>query len=48
MSVLVDTSVWSLALRRATPQTEGTAAELATLIREGRAVMIASGFRSAT
>ena len=39
MTVLVDTSVWSLALRRkAANQPE--AAELAELIREGRAALI--------
>ena len=40
MNVLVDTSVWSLALRR--PTTEGSAAtaELVELIREGRVAII--------
>jgi predicted nucleic acid-binding protein len=40
MNVVVDTSVWSLALRRrrATPTPE--ALELAELVREGRAVVI--------
>ena len=39
MSVLIDTSVWSLALRRAAPQT-GEVAELAKLVRGGRAMII--------
>lgn len=41
MNVLVDTSVWSAALRRSTrsPASE-TAAELAELIRDGRAQII--------
>ncbi len=40
MNVLVDTSVWSLALRR--PKTHGSSetAELVELIREGRVAMI--------
>jgi predicted nucleic acid-binding protein len=36
MNVLVDTSVWSLALRRATAQDSAVVAELRELIREGR------------
>lgn len=40
MNVLVDTSVWSLALRRARPQVGGQVAQLAKLIEEGRAVMV--------
>lgn len=40
MNVLVDTSVWSLALRRSRPQADGLARELADLIQEGRAVII--------
>ncbi len=40
MNVLVDTSVWSLALRRA-KRVDGTASgELAELMREGRVVML--------
>ncbi len=40
MNVLVDTSVWSLALRRA-KRVDGTASgELAELVREGRVVML--------
>lgn len=40
MNVVVDTSVWSLALRRA-KRVDGTASgELAELIREGRVVML--------
>jgi predicted nucleic acid-binding protein len=37
--VIVDTAVWSLALRRATPVVSATA-ELSELIREGRVVML--------
>lgn len=41
MNVVVDTSVWSLALRRHGAATRaGEALELAELIREGRAVML--------
>ncbi|MGH7814859.1 MAG: type II toxin-antitoxin system VapC family toxin [Candidatus Binataceae bacterium] len=40
MDVLVDTSVWSLAFRRARSISEPVAIELGHLIREGRAFMI--------
>lgn len=40
MNVLVDTSVWSLALRRSSQTIHPYAEELAELIREGRVVMI--------
>ena len=40
MNVLVDTPVWSLALRRRHPPADSRARELAELIGEGRAVMI--------
>lgn len=40
MNVLVDTSVWSLALRRPAAHRSGEAAELVELIREGRVAMI--------
>ncbi|HVZ36064.1 MAG TPA: PIN domain-containing protein [Polyangiaceae bacterium] len=40
MNVLVDTSVWSLALRRARRIDDAVPRELAELIREGRVVMI--------
>ncbi|HWN44636.1 MAG TPA: PIN domain-containing protein [Thermoanaerobaculia bacterium] len=40
MSVLVDTSVWSLALRRRNPAGEGVVRELQELIREGRVHLI--------
>ena len=40
MKVLVDTSVWSLALRRRQPDPAGPASELKELIREGRAHLI--------
>ena len=40
MNVLVDTSVWSLALRRAKRVDDTTPKELAELIREGRVVML--------
>lgn len=40
MKVLIDTSVWSLALRRAHPSDSPVVRELAELIREGRVVMI--------
>ena len=46
MMVLVDTPVWSLALRRRAPQLsgaqQGLANALAELIREGRAQMLGS------
>lgn len=40
MNVLVDTSVWSLALRRAKRVDRTASVELAELIREGRVVML--------
>jgi predicted nucleic acid-binding protein len=40
VNVLVDTSVWSLALRRPTSESSGATAELVELIREGRVAMI--------
>lgn len=40
MIVLVDTSVWSLAFRRSQAQEVPEAAELATLIRHGKAGLI--------
>jgi predicted nucleic acid-binding protein len=40
MNVIVDTSVWSLALRRRRSQTAAEALELAELIREGRAAVL--------
>ena len=40
MNVIVDTSVWSLALRRQRSSTAASALELAELVREGRAAMI--------
>lgn len=40
MNVLVDTSVWSLALRRAKRVDDAAPKELAELIREGRVVMM--------
>ncbi len=40
MKVLVDTSVWSLALRRRAPSDAAPARELAVLIRAGRVAMI--------
>jgi len=40
MNVLVDTSVWSLALRRPTTHGSSETAELVELIREGRVAMI--------
>lgn len=40
MNVIVDTSVWSLALRRAKRVDDKTAGELAELIQEGRVVML--------
>lgn len=40
MNVLVDTSVWSLALRRSPSEGSATTAELIELIREGRVAII--------
>lgn len=40
MNVLVDTSVWSLALRRASPPIHPYAEELTALVREGRVAII--------
>jgi len=40
MSVLVDTSVWSLALRRARATSSPYAARLADLVRDGEIVLI--------
>jgi predicted nucleic acid-binding protein len=40
VNVLVDTSVWSLALRRASSADGAATAELVELIREGRVAMI--------
>lgn len=40
MRVLVDTSVWSLALRRGRPSTAAITDELSALIDEGRVAMI--------
>ena len=40
MNVIVDTSVWSLALRRQRSSVAASALELAELVREGRAVMM--------
>jgi predicted nucleic acid-binding protein len=40
VNVLVDTSVWSLALRRAKRVEDTTPKELAELIREGRVIMV--------
>lgn len=40
MNVLVDTSVWSLALRRPTGDGKAETAELVELVREGRVEMI--------
>jgi predicted nucleic acid-binding protein len=40
VNVLVDTSVWSLALRRAKRLADSTTLELSELIREGRVVML--------
>ncbi|MDT8442500.1 MAG: PIN domain-containing protein [Desulfuromonadales bacterium] len=42
MKVLVDTSVWSLALRRNRPSPDGFVRELVELIEEQRVVMIGS------
>ena len=41
MKVLVDTSVWSLALRRERPVDDGLVRELIELIDEQRVVMMA-------
>ena len=40
MTVLVDTSVWSLALRRSVPANGKVTEELANLVRRGEAVII--------
>jgi predicted nucleic acid-binding protein len=40
VKVLVDTSVWSLALRRKDPDQNPTTLELRELIREGRVVLL--------
>jgi hypothetical protein len=40
VNVLVDTSVWSLALRRQAPRNTAVERELSELVREGRIVMI--------
>jgi predicted nucleic acid-binding protein len=40
MNVVVDTSVWSMALRRRHPSEAPEVAELAELIREGRAAIL--------
>jgi predicted nucleic acid-binding protein len=40
MNVLVDTSVWSLALRRAKQVDASASSELTELIREGRVVLV--------
>ena len=40
MSVLVDTSVWSASLRRTPANAVPEAAELALLVREGRAILV--------
>jgi predicted nucleic acid-binding protein len=40
MNILIDTSVWSLALRRQRSSTAAAALELAELVREGRAAMM--------
>jgi hypothetical protein len=40
MNIVVDTSVWSLALRRQPASTAAQALELAHLVREGRAAML--------
>ncbi len=40
MKVLVDTSVWSLALRRSRPRTDARVRELQALIEEGRVAMV--------
>ena len=40
MNIVIDTSVWSLALRRQRSSTAVAALELAELVREGRAAMM--------
>jgi len=40
VNVLVDTSVWSLALRRSIPSKAPEVAELVELVRDGRVVMM--------
>jgi predicted nucleic acid-binding protein len=40
VNVLVDTSVWSLALRRLRPRADGVTAELAALIHAGRVQLL--------
>ena len=40
MNIIVDTSVWSLALRRRRPDHSAEVLELAELIREGRAALL--------
>lgn len=40
MNVLIDTSVWSLVLRRGTPRGTAVERELRELIREGRVLMV--------
>ncbi len=40
MKILVDTSVWSVALRKSGARDEAVIAELGELIRETRVVMI--------
>lgn len=41
MKVLVDTAIWSLALRRrGRPENQSTRSELASLVEDGRVVMI--------
>jgi predicted nucleic acid-binding protein len=40
MNVIIDTSVWSLALRRRRSSTNAQTRELAELVREGRATML--------
>jgi predicted nucleic acid-binding protein len=40
VNVIVDTSVWSLALRRRRPSRDPAALELAELVSEGRAVVM--------
>jgi predicted nucleic acid-binding protein len=42
VNILVDTSVWSLALRRSAPRGGAEVTELAELIREGRVAMISA------
>lgn len=40
MKVLVDTAIWSLALRRGHPQNDSVANELSTLVEDRRVAMI--------